>query len=298
MIDAAVHLLLLVLLPPLLRGIINKTKALFAGRTGAPFLQPYYDIARLLRKGMVVSGSTTPVFLAAPAITLASVFAAGILLPMGASPSPVSFTGDFLLFAYLFALSRFFTTTAALDTGSAFEGMGAAREVSFAVLTESALFFAFLALSRISGALTLNGMLHSGAANAWPAVGAAPLVMVVVGLYIVFLAECSRIPVDDPATHLELTMILDHSGPLLGLIEYAAALKLFVLGSLLVDLCLPPSSLPSWLCWLSFIAATALLSFATGVLESVIGRLRMRRVPSLLIAAVLLCGSAFIMLVR
>jgi len=303
MIATPLHLLLLLVLPPLLLGVINKTKALFAGRVGAPFLQPYYDIAKLLRKGMVVSSTTTWVFIAGPVVSVAVAVVAGLMIPLGNVGPVLSFTGDFLLFAYLFALARFFTVSAALDTGSPFEGMGSAREVTFAVLTEPALFFAFLALARLSGSLSLGGMFAIGSTPAFSVGNAAPLVLVVVGLFIVLLAENCRLPVDDPTTHLELTMIheamvLDHSGPLLGLIEYGSSVKLFVLESLVLNLVLPLSALPVWLGAAAWAVGLIAVSAVVGVIESSMARLRMSRVPTLLIAAILLCGSAFVMLVR
>ena len=303
MIDTMIHLGLLVLMPPLLLGLVNKTKALFAGRKGPPLLQPYYDILKLLRKGLVLSSTTSWIFRAAPAVTLAATLGAGLLAPAGPAPAVLSFSGDFLLFAYLFGLGRFFTTSAALDTGSAFEGMGASREASFAVLTEPAMFFAFLVLAKLSGSLSLAGMLAPGAARLSSAAGLAPAALVAVGLFIVFLAENSRIPVDDPTTHLELTMIhevmvLDHSGPLLGMIEYASALKFFVLGSVVLGAAVPAYPGPPWLGWTVFAAGMLGLSVLVGAVESSIARLRMARVPTLLIAAILLCGAAFIMLLR
>ena len=132
MTDILIHMLLTIFMPPLLLGVIGKTKAAFAGRVGAPFLQPYYDLAKLIRKGSVFSDTTTWIFRAGPIITLAATLVAALLIPLGNHLSPISFAGDMILFAYLFALGRFFTTTAALDTGSSFEGMGAAREVTFA----------------------------------------------------------------------------------------------------------------------------------------------------------------------
>ena len=303
MIATPLHLLLLFVLPPLLLGVINKTKALFAGRVGAPFLQPYYDIGKLLRKGMVVSSTTTWVFVVGPIVSLAVAEVAGLLIPLGNVSPVLSFTGDFLLFAYLFALARFFTVSAALDTGSPFEGMGSAREVTFAVLTEPALFFAFLALARLSNSLSLGGMFSIGSTPAFSVGNAAPLVLVVVGLFIVLLAENCRLPVDDPTTHLELTMIheamvLDHSGPLLGLIEYGSSVKLFVLESLVLNLVLPLATLPVWLGAAIWVVGLLAVSAVVGVIESSMARLRMSRVPTLLIAAILLCGSAFVMLVR
>jgi len=303
MIDSLVHVFLVLLFPPLLLGVINKTKAKFAGRKGAPFLQPYHDIVKLLRKSMVLSSTTTWVFRLGPVVSLASILAASALVPLGNSRAPISFVGDFLLFAYLFGLARFFTTSASLDTGSAFEGMGTARELTFAALTEPAMFFAFLVLARLSGSLALGGMLRSASSIAYPVGSAAPFVMIALGLFIILLAENSRIPVDDPTTHLELTMIhevmvLDHSGPLLGIIEYASALKLFVLGSVLLDVVLPWRFGNPLFDWPIFIAGMLGLALLVGAIESLIARLRMPRVPSLLIAAILLCGSAFIMLVR
>ena len=135
-----IHAGLLLLLPPLLVGVINKTKAVCAGRTGAPVLQPYLDLYKLARKGAVYSRTTTWVFRAGPVVTLATTLAAGLLVPLQGESLPWSFTGDVLLFAYLLALGRFFTMAAALDTGSSFEGMGASREAAFAALAEPALF--------------------------------------------------------------------------------------------------------------------------------------------------------------
>lgn len=302
-IPMVLHIALLVLVPPFLLGVINKTKAFFAGRKGAPLLQPYYDIGKLLQKGMVISRTTSWVFYGGPILSLAVPLVAGLFIPLGRIPSVISFTGDFILFAYLFGLSRFFTTAAALDTGSAFEGMGSSRELTFAVLTEPAMFFAFLVLVRLSSSLSLNGMLSMGVNPLFGIGSMAPIVMVVLGLFIVLLAENSRIPIDDPTTHLELTMIhevmvLDHSGPLFGLIEYGSSLKLFVFSSLVLNLILPVHSFSLWIGGLLWLVGLIGLSVIVGFLESMMALLRMPRVPALLIAAILLCGSAFVMLVR
>jgi formate hydrogenlyase subunit 4 len=302
MIDTLIHIAVLLLVPPFLFGVITKTKAWFAGRVGAPLLQPYYDIAKLLRRGLVLSDTTTWVFRAGPAVTLASVLIAGLLIPFGGFAAPVSFTGDLILFAYLFALARFFTTSAALDTGSAFEGMGSAREVTFACLSEPALFFAFLVLAKISGSLSLGPMLHAPA-HALSADVAAPLVLIAIGLFIVMLAETCRIPVDDPNTHLELTMIheamvLDHSGPLFGAILYASSLKLLVLGSVLLHVVAPFATGNPWLDWPLYLMEIVGLAAIIGVVESVMARLQMRHVPYLLVGALLFCGFGFILLIR
>lgn len=301
-IHAAIHLLLLLVFPPFLLGVINKTKAFFAGRAGPPLFQPYRDLARLMRKGLVFSTTTTWVFQAAPLVTLATVLLAGLLVPLGPFESPVSFLGDLVLFAYLFGLARFFTTAAALDTGSAFEGMGAAREVTFACLTEPALFFGFLVLVKLSGSLKLSDMLHAPWQAPWT-LAAAPLVLVAVGLFVIVLAENCRIPVDDPNTHLELTMIhevmvLDHSGPLFGVILYAASMKLFVLGSVFLHVALPSASCHPAVSWLVFVGEMTGLAVVIGMVESVMARLQMKHVPTLLIGALLFCAFGFFLLLR
>jgi formate hydrogenlyase subunit 4 len=300
--EIAIQLLLLLAMPPLLLGVINKTKAWFGGRLGPPLLQPYYDLAKLMRKGLVFSTTTTWIFRAAPIVTLATVLLAGLLVPIGRFHAPIAFTGDLILFAYLFALARFFTTAAALDTGSPFEGMGAAREVTFACLSEPALFFALLVLAKVSGSLSLTYMLQGPAAGISAAV-VAPLVLVAIGLFVVLLAETCRIPVDDPNTHLELTMIhevmvLDHSGPLFGVILYAAAMKLFVLGTVLLHVVAPLHTGSVWLDSLLFAFEMLGLAVVVGVVESVMARLQMRHVPYLLVAAMLFCGFGFLLLVR
>ncbi len=302
MLNKFLHITLLILLPPLLQGLIIKTKAWFGGRQGAPLLQPYHDLYKMMRRSLVISKTTTWVFVAGPVITLVVVLLAGLLIPLGAEDAPFSFTGDLILFAYLFALARFFTITAALDTGSAFEGMGAAREATFACLTEPALFFAFLVLAKISGSLTLATMLHAPRIE-FSVTVVAPLILIAIGLFIVLLTEACRIPVDDPTTHLELTMIheamvLDHSGPLFGMILYSAALKLMVLSSLFLHVVMPFNFGNPWLDWPLYLVGICSLAIIIGVIESVMARLQIRRVPHLLSAALLFCAFGFILMIR
>ncbi len=294
-----VHAAVFLLLPPLLLGVINKTKAAFAGRVGAPYLQLYYDLIKLWRKGSVFSTSTTWVFKAGPVAGVATAALAAMLVPV-AGHAPLSFEGDAILFAYLFALGRFFTVSAALDTGSAFEGMGAAREATFSSLAEPALFFGLLVLGRISRSLSLEAMLAGGH---WPPRAAASLVLVVAALFIVLLAENSRIPFDDPGTHLELTMIhevmvLDHSGPALGAVLYGASLKLFVLAALVVAIALPHLGQNPWIAWGALLTGLFAVAVGIGVVESVMARLRFVHVPSLLVAACLLSGFGVVLLAR
>jgi formate hydrogenlyase subunit 4 len=191
---------------------------------------------------------------------------------------------------------------AALDTGSAFEGMGAAREATFACLAEPAFVVGLLALARASGSLSLSTMLGSGMPFVWTRAGAS-FVLVTVALFIVLLAENSRIPVDDPNTHLELTMIhevmvLDHGGPAFGLILYGASVKLFVFGAVIARLVFPVGMGPAWAAW--GIAALSVLAVAVviGVVESTMARLRLTHIPSLLVAACLLSVFGLVLLVR
>jgi formate hydrogenlyase subunit 4 len=297
-----VHVLLALTLPPLLLGVINKTKALFAGRAGPPLLQPYYDLIKLFQKGSVFSTTTTWVFRAGPVVGLVTAALAVLLVPLANAPAPISFTGDLILLAYLLGLGRFFTALAALDTGSAFEGMGAAREVSFACLAEPALFLGLLVVAKLSGSLQLSGMLGSSLRAYWPTAGAS-LVLVLLSWFIVLLAENSRIPFDDPNTHLELTMIhevmvLDHSGPALGMILYGAALKLFVFAALIVRLALPLETGFAWLDWPIFAGGMAAVAVVIGVVESTMARLRLTQVPLLLVAACLLSAFGVLLVVR
>ncbi len=301
-LGVVVHILFVLLFPPLLLGVINKTKAAFAGRVGPPWLQAYYDLAKLLRKGSVISRTTTWVFRAGPVVGLASALLAALLVPLGGHAAPLHFDGDFILFAYALALGRFFTVAAALDTGSSFEGMGGAREVTFSSLAEPALFLALLVLARASGTLSLSEMLGPHLSAVWGTAGAA-LAAVTVSLFVVLLVENCRIPFDDPNTHLELTMIhevmvLDHGGPALGVILYGASVKLFLFAALLLGVAAPFGASVGWLAWPLLALAMCGVAVAIGVLESVMARLRLIQVPTLLVAAGLMSAFGVVLLAR
>ncbi|HYV35496.1 MAG TPA: NADH-quinone oxidoreductase subunit H [Gemmataceae bacterium] len=297
-----IHFTVAATFPPLLLGIINKTKALFAGRVGPPLLQPYYDLLRLFQKGSVFSTTTSWVFRAGPVVGLAAVAMALLFVPLGHHAAPLSFTGDLILLAYLLGLARFVTAAAALDTGSPFEGMGAAREVTFGCLAEPALFFGLLVMAKLSKSLQVSTMLGDAVEADWQ-VAAAPLVLVAASWFIVMLVENCRIPFDDPNTHLELTMVhevmvLDHSGPALGMILYTAALKLFLFGALIVRIAVPVSTVNGFADWPLFLAAMAVLAVVIGVVESVLARLRLVAIPQLLVAAGLLAAFGMVLLTK
>jgi len=290
-------------LPPLLLSVIARTKAWFAGRVGPPWLQPYYDLLKLVRKGVVHSRTTTWVFRMGPIVNLAAMLTALTLIPVLTSTSLLGFSGDLILVAYLFALGRMLTVLAAMDTGSSFEGMGAAREVTFATMAEPALFLSLAALAISTRTLRLDQMIDGSLALAWASIGPA-LLLVVGALVVVLLTECSRIPVDDPATHLELTMIhevmvLDHSGPELALITYGAALKFMLLSSILVHTAFPHIDLlDGWpVIFIVPLRIGALLALAAfvGTIESTMARLRLSRVPLLQAGATVLAGLAVLL---
>jgi formate hydrogenlyase subunit 4 len=298
-LPAIAHALLAFLLAPLLLGVINRVKAFFAGRRGQPLLQLYFDLWKLLRKGAVYSVTTSWVFRAGPVAGLAAAAAAVCLVPLGGAPAPVHFAGDFVLLAGVLGLARFVTVLAALDTGSSFEGMGASREVQFAALAEPALLLAIAALARHAGALSLSEILPAISWETWREAGPA-LALVAAALLIVLLAENARIPVDDPNTHLELTMIhevmvLDHGGPDLACIAYGAALKLWALGAIVAGILVPVRTGDAWIDGVAGIGGLFALAVVVGIVESSMARLRLVRVPQLLVSAGALSALALVM---
>lgn len=291
LVQFLVRLGLWLALAPLLPGIINKVKAWVAGRRGPPVLQLYYDLARLWRKGVVLSTLASPAFVAGPAVAWVALVGAASLIPLGPLGGPGGFQGDVLLMVYLLALARFCTAWAALETGSAFEGMGAAREVSFAVLSEAAVITAVLTLSLQSGSLILSEMLA-------PAAGTG-VVLLAAGWFTVLLAENCRVPFDDPNTHLELTMIhevmvLDHSGPPLAVILHGASVKLLLFVVFLVEAVLPIGEMSAVAAGVSLLGGAWVVAVAIGLVESLLARYAFRRVPLLLTTAFLLCLFAML----
>lgn len=294
--------LLALVLAPLLLGVINRVKALAAGRTGPTVFQPYRDLARLLGKGAVYSRTTTAVFRIAPLAGLAAVTVALALLPTGGVRALSAFSGDLVLLAYLLGLMRFLTVIGALDTGSSFEGMGASREVQFSALAEPVLMLALAALARRTGSISLSEMYPAITMGAWVQAGPA-LGMAAAALLAVLLVENARIPVDDPNTHLELTMIhevmvLDYSGPDFALILYGAALKLWVFGALLVGLLVPVRTGGLLADVGAFLLGMFVLAIVVGVIESVMARLRLLRVPQMLVGAGALAILALVLVSR
>jgi formate hydrogenlyase subunit 4 len=277
------------LFAPLLPGIINKVKAKFAGRKGPSILQLYYDLFKLIKKSSVYSGTTSIILRIAPAIILVCLSLACLILPWGGFPAPVSFAGDFIVLIYLLGMARFATVLAALDTGSSFEGMGASREVQFSALAEPSLLLGFLVLILQTGSYGLSGISSGITVIDWQTI-APLLVMVSFTWFFILLAENSRMPVDDPNTHLELTMIhevmvLDMSSCDFAYIQYASALKLWIFGGLLVNLIVPVKFEVAWLQAVVFLGGMLIVSILVGITESIMARLRLLNVPKVLVGA-------------
>jgi formate hydrogenlyase subunit 4 len=302
------HLAIALAGAPFLLSIINRTKALFSGRVGQPWLQPYYDIWKLLHKGAVYSRTTTWVFRTGPMVGLAAVLTALLLVPVGGTAALISFSGDFLLLVYLLGLARMFTVLAALDTGSAFAGMGASREVLFSALAEPALLLGVATVGRAvirpedagSKILSLSYLHAAMSTDVWGRPTGLFLLIVAVALLVVLLAETCRIPVDDPTTHLELTMIhevmvLDHGGVDLAFILYGAALKLWLFAALLINVVLPVRTGRPLLDSAISLALLPAVAVVVGVIESTMARLKMNRVPHLLVGATALAALAFLL---
>jgi formate hydrogenlyase subunit 4 len=299
---SVVALVLVAVVAPVLPGIATRTRALLTGRRGAPALQLYADLAKLVRKNVVYSRVTTPVFRAAPIVGLATVLTAGCLLPLDGHAAVLSFSGDLVAFAGLLALGRFAIVLAGLDTGSSFEGMGASREVTIATFVEPVLFLCFSCLVLTTGELSLAGMLGERLGTVWTAAFPS-LALTAAALFVVTLAETSRVPVDDPATHLELTMIhevivLDHSGPDLAMILYGNSVKLALFGALVVSAIVPRGLLAPGLAIVVLVGGLVLVAIGIGIVEASMARLRMNRVPQFLVAAAALAVFGVLLQLR
>ena len=283
-------LLLAMLLAPLYSALILKVKAFFGGKKGPPLLINYYTLIKLLKKGSVYSTSTTVIFKMGPMVSLSAAVTVLMFLPIAGQQPVFSFHGDVIFLLYLLGLGRFFTIAAAMDTASPFEGMGAAREAYFPIICEATLFMMLVLFYILTGELKLAAYFSGGQPlGLWQTAG-APLLFVVFALFIVLLTENSRVPVDDPATHLELTMIhevmvLDHSGPDFALIELGSFFKLFFYATLVTHLLCPFVFVAPAANTLLFFVILAFVYVAVGVTESIMARYRMDKVPQFVLTS-------------
>jgi len=284
------------LVAPGVQGVIKRVKAFWQLRTGPPLLQAYLDLAKLARKGSVIPEPSSLVFLAAPTVVVGATLCAAVLVPIVGTRSPLG-VGDAILVIGLLALGRFALALVALDTGGAFCGMGASREMAIAALVEPALFIALFALAIPAGSTDLGQL--AVAAGRPAAFGPATL-LALGALLIVALAETGRIPVDNPDTHLELTMVhegmlLEYSGRPLLLLTGAAMVKQVVVFSLIVALVAPWGMSAAWpLALLIWLIKVAVLGVVVACIETAYAKLRILRLPDLLASAFALGGLSLL----
>jgi formate hydrogenlyase subunit 4 len=285
MMMRVLSLLLILVTSLFFTGIIVRTKSILTGRKGPGIMQPMKDILRSLRKGSVYSETTSIIFQLAPTIYLATILMAILFIPFGNQKGVFSFNGDFVLFAYMLALGKFFMVIASLDTGSSFEGMGASREALYSMLVEPAFFILMGSFALLTGYTSFAGIfgaLHFGSYISYGLGILASFVFLTIALI-----ENSRMPVDDPKTHLELTMIhevmvLDNSGFDLGLILYGTNLKFAMYGAIIANFFLTPGY--EW--YFSVPIYTAIqVGFAVivGTIESFSARFRMNHNPQFIL---------------
>lgn len=290
------QIVVIVGLSPLVKGFINKMEARIQCRRGPSLFQPYYNLVKLLQKDAVVSETASWIFRATPYVTFVSILLIALLVPVLSSQVPLNFIGDIILIIYLFALGRFFLALSSLDTGSAFGGMGGSREMAISSMAEPAMMLSIFTVSLTVGSTNLSNI--TGTLLNYKSLNPS-LLLAFAAFVIVIIAETGRIPVDNPFTHLELTMIhegmiLEFSGRYLALIEWASSMKLLLLLTILVNTFLPwgiatgfsfPGLIISFALYLVKIGFFAL---AIVILESSLAKVRLFRIPNLL-------GTSFIL---
>lgn len=299
-----VQLTLALLGAALLQGLIKKMKSRFQGRQGPSLLQPYFDLWKLLKKESVVSEHASWVFRSTPYIVFASTVSASLFVPLWTAMSPLGFAGDAILVVYLLGLARFFETLAALDTGSVFGGMGSSRDMVISSFAEPALLMALFFVGLNVHSLNLDEMALKSAASGYGYIS-VPTMLALAGFFIVVIAETGRIPVDNPATHLELTMVheamvLEYSGRGLAILEWAKAVKQFLLFALMANIFFPPGlakvHMGSDAIYFMgiFLSKIFVLAFVMAWVETLSAKFRLFRVPKLLMASFCLSMMALI----
>ena len=295
---------LLLLLAPLITGCIRNWKAKLQNRRGPRVWQPYFDLIKFLRKDMVISEHASWVFSAVPSIVFITALLVGLMVPMVTVQAPLSLFGGVLAVVGLLALGRFFMALGGLDPASAFGGMGSSREMTIAAIAEPALMLAIFTVAITVGSTDFSHIVATAQQPGWNLLNPAHL-MAFAALFVVLLAETGRIPIDNPSTHLELTMIheamlLEYSGRYLALMEWGASIKQLVLMTILVNIFLPTGLAADWsaaslgLGMAVFLGKILLLSAAVVLVETVNAKLRLFRVPDLLSAAFVLAAMALL----
>jgi formate hydrogenlyase subunit 4 len=298
------QIVFIICVAPLIQGIIKKSKARLQNRIGPGILQPYYDLIKFLKKDAVLSVHSSWLSIATPYIVFASVVTAGLFIPTYTADIRLTFLGDIILIVYLFGVARFFTALSALDAGGSFGGMGSSREMAMSAITEPALLLAVFAVLLSSGTTKMQELISSIVSNEniWfhPAYGLALLAM-----FIVLIAETGRIPVDNPDTHLELTMIhegmlLEYSGRYLGLMMWASEIKQLLLMSLFINLFFPwgiavnGSITGLFVSFLLFLLKLILLGVLLAFVETMYAKIRLYKIPKLLGSSMVLSLMAIL----
>lgn len=280
MIMKLINLIILLFVPFLMMGLIKKTKSFWGGRKGPSIMQPWFDFVRLMKKDFVISNTTSTVFKITPVISIASVIFAGLFVPLASGSAIVNIPVGLIVFAYILGLGKFFALISAMDTGSSFEGMGASREACFTSIVEPAFFMVIGSIMALTGNYTFDalGKILSSAGT----YGILIIVFTALVLFIMLLTEGSRVPVDDPATHLELTMIhevmiLDNSGSDLAILTWANGIKMLLISSLIAYMVIP-SNVSDFVGVLLYLVVIASLSMIIGTVESGMARIRMSHI--------------------
>ncbi len=274
------NLIILAIIPFLMIGVIKKTKAFWGGRKGVSVWQPLYDFVKLLKKDFVISKTTSNVFRLAPSIVICSTITAAMFVPMLYGKAIINIQAGFIIFAYILGLGKFFALISAMDTGSSFEGMGASREASFTSIVEPAFFMIMASIMVLSGNFSFESL--TKVLDSAGSYGFLIIIFAVIALFLMILIEGSRVPVDDPTTHLELTMIhevmiLDNSASDLALYTWGNSIKMFLISSLIANLVIP-STLGTFDALLAYLATILIISLAIGTVESAMARIRMTHV--------------------
>jgi formate hydrogenlyase subunit 4 len=276
-----INILILLFFPFIFAGIIGRVKSIMGGRVGPKILQPLYDFIKLLKKGIVVGDVTSFIFQIAPSIGISCIIIAGLMLPLANHESIINFSYDFIVFAYILALAKFSSILSSMDTGSSFEGMGASREAFFSSLLEPGFFISFGSLSLLSGQYSFEKIFSVFQKPGW--LICLVLILSVINFFIMLLIEGCRVPVDDPNTHLELTMIhevmvLDNSGVDLAFIQHANNMKMFLFASIIANLLLP-SGINIYIAIILFLLIIIAVAICVGLIESIIARLKLIYLP-------------------
>jgi formate hydrogenlyase subunit 4 len=304
LLKVVAQLVLLLMLAPLVSGLIKTLKARLQMRRGPGLLQPYSDIYKLLRKGMVIPNTASWLFSATPYVVFLATLLAGLMAPMVAADTPIGLFGGVLAVVYLLGLGRFFVALSGLDAGSPFGGLGSSREMTVSALAEPTLMLAVFTVAIGAGSTSLAEIARVAINQQWRFL-APSQALAFAALFLVLIAETGRIPVDNPATHLELTMIheamiLEYSGPYLALIEWAASIKQLVLMTLMINVFWPfglsaawsPSGVWAGLGWLAL--KLLILSCTVVLVETANAKMRLFRVPELMAVAFTLGALALI----